>query len=82
MAPRGRTPSLIGSSAGASKVATAKGKRTCRRCKAKIHSPSKCVEVGVPGTMGHRTYCGSCFKNILVQSKQDLAKLEALVASI
>lgn len=82
MAPRGKTPSLIGSGAGVSRFTTAKGTRTCRRCKVKIMRPGKCVEVAVPGTMGHRTYCGSCYKDILEQSKQDLAKLESEASMI
>lgn len=31
MAPHGKTPSLIGSGAGAVKLAVAKNKRTCKR---------------------------------------------------
>jgi hypothetical protein len=81
MAPRGRTPSLIGGGAGASKIGVvAKSKRTCKRCEKSITSGSKCVEVAKPGTMGHRTYCENCFQGIIAQSKLDLEALETKLA--
>jgi hypothetical protein len=82
MAPRGRTPSLIGSSAGASKIVTAIKKRTCKRCHEAIPAGTPCSEVAKPGTMGHRTYCKSCFQKILAQTKQDLLQLEAKLAAV
>jgi hypothetical protein len=77
--PRGKTPSLLGGGAGASKMVTAKKKRTCKRCKESIPGNTDCVEVGVPGTMGSKTYCLKCFRQILRQTKEDLARLEAKV---
>jgi hypothetical protein len=82
MAPRGKTPSLIGSGAGSSKIVTALGKRTCKRCHAPIPKASKCIEVGVPGSFGSKTYCKECYSNILEQSKADLAKLESAVSQM
>lgn len=76
MAPRGKTPSLIGSGAGSSKFVTAARKRTCKRCKEAIQGGAKCVEVGVPGSFGSRTYCLGCYAQIIEQSKVDIAKLE------
>lgn len=75
MTPKGRTPSLIGSGAGSSKIVTALKKRTCKRCKKAISGGTKCIEVGVPGTFGSKTYCKECFILTLEQSKKDLKAL-------
>jgi hypothetical protein len=77
MGRRGRTPSLIGSSAGASKFATAKRERTCKRCGEAIEAGEDCVQVGVPGSMGHRTYCLGCYDDILGETGKRLQQLEA-----
>jgi hypothetical protein len=79
MAPKGKTPSLIGSGAGSSKIVTAIKKRTCKRCKSKIPSGHKCIEVGVPGTFGSKTYCSDCYSLILEKTRTDLLALEAAV---
>ena len=79
MAPRGKTPSLIGSGAGSSKIVAAKKKRTCKRCKGAITGGSKCVEVGIPGSFGSKTYCKECYSLILQQTSNDLARLTAQV---
>jgi hypothetical protein len=82
MAPRGKTPSLIGSGAGSVKFVTAKKKRTCKRCKESITGGTACVEVGIPGSFGSKTYCNQCFGNILEQTKKDTAELEAQLRSL
>lgn len=76
MSKRGRTPSLIGSRAGASKFVTVKGKRKCKRCGAALAKGDECVEVGIPGSLGHRTYCLTCYGEILDQSEKHLKKLK------
>jgi hypothetical protein len=76
MSPRGKTPSLIGGTAGTSRFVTAAKKRTCKRCKSGIPAGSVCVEVTIPGSFGHKTYCASCYGNILTQTKKELAELE------
>jgi hypothetical protein len=75
MAKRGRTPSLIGSGAGTSKFVTAKRERTCKRCGEAIETGEDCVEVEVPGSMGHRTYCLGCYDDILGETGKRLQKL-------
>ncbi len=80
MAPRGKTPSLIGSGAGSSKFVDSVGTRRCKRCKGKIEKNTRCAEVGIPGAMGHRTYCLPCYRQILAQTREDLARLEAAAA--
>ncbi len=82
MEPRGRTPSLIGSGAGSTKIVTAKKERTCKRCNGPISGGTKCLEVSIPGSFGHKTYCKDCYLLILAQSKADLAALEAAVSKI
>jgi hypothetical protein len=80
MTPRGKIPSLIGSGAGAVKIVTAKGARKCKRCKGPIPARDECAEVGVPGTMGSKTYCIGCYREILQQTARHLSDLEAQVA--
>ncbi len=79
MAPKGKTPSLIGSGAGSSKIVTAMKKRTCKRCKNEIPGGTKCVEVGIPGTFGSKTYCKDCFTRVLEQTAADLEALQTEV---
>jgi len=81
MAKRGRTPSLIGGGAGASKFVTAKAKRTCKRCGQSLRKGADCVEVGVPGSLGRRTYCLRCYGDILEESAKRLEKLKAELQS-
>jgi hypothetical protein len=80
MAPRGKTPSLIGGGAGSSKFVTAIKKRTCKRCDKSIPGGTNCIEVSVPGSFGSKTYCKDCYSQILGQSKTDLEKLEVELA--
>ena len=80
MSPRGKTPSLIGGGAGRSRFVRAKKKRTCKRCNQEILKGSWCAEVGIPGSMGSKTYCTDCYRNILEQSKRVLASLERQLA--
>ena len=75
MAKKGKTPSLIGGGAGACKFATAKRKRTCKRCSGTIHADYNCVEVSIPSTMGSKCYCIDCFKEIIDQTQHDLNNL-------
>jgi hypothetical protein len=82
MAPKGKTPSLIGSGAGSSKIVTALKRRTCKRCKSAISGGTKCIEVGVPGTFGSKTYCRGCYVLVLEQTKVDLKALEGAVSRI
>ena len=78
--PRGKTPSLIGSSLGRPNVATAGKACSCSRCKGSIARADKCYDVPQPSKpfSSTRRFCGSCFKLVLVQTKHDLAELESL----
>jgi hypothetical protein len=74
---RGKTPSLISGNAGSVKFVKAEKMRTCKRCHENIHKGIDCVEVSKPGSMGHRTYCLTCFSKIIDQSKTDLQKIRS-----
>ncbi|MEW6660028.1 MAG: hypothetical protein AB1424_15325 [Thermodesulfobacteriota bacterium] len=80
MSKPGKTPSLIGSAAGATRFAQAGKKRTCKRGDCDIQMGEYCAEVHIPGTMGHKTYCLDCYQKILEQTQKDLDKLKADVA--
>jgi hypothetical protein len=78
MGKRGKTPSLLSSTAGGSKYLNTPGKRTCKRCKDPIVKGAGCAQVGIAGSFGHKTYCLDCFGEILTQSRKDLEQLEVL----
>lgn len=82
MAKRGKSPSLIGGGAGVSRFVKAKRKRNCKRCEISIPNGGNCIEVAKPGGMGRRTYCTSCYDEILVQSRKDLDRLEASLQAL
>ncbi len=82
MAKRGKIPSLVGGGAGASRFAEARGKRTCKRCDGEIAKGTKCVQVAVPASLGHKTYCLRCFGDILAESRKDLDKRAAQLAAL
>lgn len=77
MAKSGRTPSLIGGGAGTSKFVMALGKRKCKRCGEPIDEGRRCIEVAVPGSLGHRTYCLECYSDILSETGKQLQRLQA-----
>ena len=76
MAPKGKTPSLIGGGAGHTNFVEAKKLRHCKRCHGDIVKGTRCAEVNVPGTMYSKTYCMRCYEEILCQTKKDVACLE------
>ena len=77
MAKRGRTPSLITGSSGKPNIKVAGRKRDCKRCKKDIFKGETCIEVPKPGGFGKpKTYCISCFKEVLYKTQEDLDKLK------
>ena len=78
--PKGKTPSLIGSSNGRPKRVTVERKSICCRCKGDILSGQDCF--GIPkagsGFNSLRRYCKGCFQNVLVQSQKDLDEIKNL----
>ena len=77
MAKRGPTPSLIGGSLGAPRFVTAKKRRPCKRCDQPILMSAACVEVARPGQMGRKTFCTSCFGEILTKTRERLDALRS-----
>jgi hypothetical protein len=74
---KGKIPTLISGSSGSVKYVHAQRKRPCKRCDGDITSQQHCVEVSVPGGGFSRvkTFCISCFKEILDKTEVDLADL-------
>ena len=78
--PKGKTPSLIGSSLGRPKAATAGKRCACSRCDESIIMGHKCYDVPRPSKPfgSPRRFCVACFWLVLVQTKRDLAELESI----
>jgi hypothetical protein len=76
--PKGKTPSLLGSSLGKVEAVTAKKKCQCSRCDAELLMGDRCFDVQQPNKPFNSTrrFCATCFKNVLAQTKLDLAELE------
>ena len=78
--PKGKTPSLIGSSLGRPKVDTAGKSLSCSRCGVGVPKGAKCYVVPQPSKPFNspRRFCPACFQMVLEQSKKDLQELESL----
>ena len=78
--PKGKTPSLIGSSLGRPEVVTAGRRCPCSRCDAPILKDEKCYDVPQPSKQFRNTrrFCAECFASVLAKTKEDLAALEKL----
>lgn len=77
MKKRGKTPSLITGSSGRPKKAIASRSRTCKRCEVNIASGETCFEIPKVGSgfASKKTFCITCFKEILEQTKKDIQAL-------
>ena len=78
--PKGKTPSLIGSSLGRP-VAVVAGKLcACSRCEENIVKGEKCYDVPQPlkKFSSTRRFCQACYAKVLEQTRQDLAQMETL----
>lgn len=76
--PRGKTPSLIGSSNGRPKRVIVEKRSECKRCHGSIEAGQDCF--GIPsGQFGSlKRYCKPCFDNILEQTYKDLEEVKLL----
>lgn len=76
--PKGKTPSLIGSSLGMVKTATANKKCGCSRCGRELLMGDPCFDVQQTNKPFNSTrrFCVTCFRNVLAQTKLDLTELE------
>ena len=78
--PKGRTPSLIGSTLGRPAKKTCGRKTPCSRCRANIKKGDVCYDVPQlrkPHSTTRR-FCATCFDGVLTQTRRDLQRLEAL----
>lgn len=75
--PRGRSPSLIGSTLGTPKLVTIAKSTPCKRCGTALHKGLVCYAIPQLGGAftNLRRYCTPCFRNILQKTKEDLESL-------
>jgi hypothetical protein len=82
---KGPTPCLIGTTLGSCSFVQPGSRgplRECDRCDVQLPRDRKCVQVSVPGTMGHKSFCPSCFTRILDATQTKLDRLRADVAGL
>ena len=78
--PKGKTPSLIGSTLGRPAKKTCKRKTPCSRCRADIKKGDVCYDVPQlrkPHSTTRR-FCERCYDAVLKQTRGDLEELETL----
>lgn len=77
--PKGKTPSLIGSTLGAPKKRLVQRESHCNRCNTSMPKGTQCPEISQLGGSfsNYKPYCGQCFRAILDQTKADLDALFA-----
>lgn len=75
--PKGKTPSLIGSTLGRPRKRLVGKKSHCKRCNVSISVGTECSEIPQLGGAfsNYRPYCNECFRMILEQTKGDLDSL-------
>jgi len=78
--PKGKTPSLIGSSLGRPRATTAGKSCSCSRCKNGIVLGEKCFDVPQPSKpfSNTRRFCAACFAGILEETRRDLDDVSQL----
>ena len=79
--PKGKTPSLIGSSLGRPSKKTCRRKTPCSRCREPIIMGADCYDAPQP-TNSHsstRRFCVGCFEDVLQQTGRDLKQLLAQI---
>jgi hypothetical protein len=76
--PKGKTPSLIGSSNGRPEKILVKGKSECNRCGCSIFIGDDCF--GIPksssGFSSIKRYCKVCFQRIIDQTCKDIEEIK------
>ena len=78
--PRGKIPTLICGSSGKPSKVTAQKARTCSRCSGSIVKGDECFEIPQVsgGFTNRKTFCTTCFKEVLKQTRQDLENFESI----
>lgn len=81
MAKKGKTPSLIGVTLGASHFITTKGKRKCNRCDNALPKGTNFIEVSIPNTVGYKNFCKDCYERVLNQTQKELDGLRVKLSN-
>ena len=78
--PKGKTPSLIGSSLGRPRKETCGRLTPCSRCHVDIAMGEDCYDVPQPQKphSSTRRFCDDCFNDVLDKTGVDLGKLRTL----
>ena len=72
--PRGKTPSLIGSTLGKPKRLQVEKRSSCKRCHGTIEGGTECYAIPQLGSgfTSYKRYCDNCFGAILEKTQEDL----------
>lgn len=75
--PRGKTPSLIGSTLGKPRKCLIERESHCKRCNASIQKGIECYEIPHLGGSfsNYKRYCDGCFLSILEKTKSEVDAL-------
>jgi hypothetical protein len=78
--PKGKTPSLIGSSNGRPKRIDVARKSVCSRCKDDISIGAECFNIPKSGNgfVTEKRFCKSCYDKVIEQTQKDLEELKIL----
>lgn len=81
--PKGKIPSLIGSTLGSPRKVLVGRDSHCKRCKALISKGVECYEIPhLGGTFSnYKRFCDDCFLSILKQTKADVEALFVKVSN-
>lgn len=78
--PKGKVPSLIGSTLGTPRRVYVKNKSKCKRCNGVIETGQNCAAIPQlgGGFQSLRRYCEECFKRILQKTQNDLDEFKKI----
>ena len=78
--PKGKVPSLIGSTLGTPRRVLVEKKSKCKRCNEVIRAGQNCAAIPQLGGSFHplRRYCEECFKGILQKTQDNLDELKKI----
>lgn len=75
--PKGKVPSLIGSTLGTPRKTVTDGTSKCKRCGGSVLKGTECYEIPQLGGSfsNYKRYCDGCFESILERTRADLDAL-------
>lgn len=77
---KGPTPCLIGTTLGSCSfgVTGSRGPAAhCKRCKSELGRQVPCVQISIPGSLGSKPFCLTCFARILDATQVKLNSLRS-----